>query len=480
MLTYNPIRNPRLGIKTILVASWFLFFCFMPYLRAQSTSQVPVYPWQDLGSMVGSYPSGTSFLIMAGVHRMQSAVPKNYDTFTGQSGAILSGAQLLTSFNQSSTYWVARVQATAKTYDSSLCDASHPACDLPEDLFFNDVPLIRVLSRSQVGPGKWYLDYSTGEVYLGDNPAGHNVEISLLPYAFSGSATGVSISHLVIEKYASPRDAGAIHARNGTGPLGQHWTVAYNEIMLNHGMGLRICDYLWAHHNMIHDNGQMGMGGTGKFDVIQSNQIYSNNYAGYTYSYAGGSKFVRCSNLKIQYNNVHDNNGPGLWTDIDNNNVLIEHNATSHNVVAGIFVEISYNETVRYNYITNDGWNPRGTSLWWGAGILVNSSPGISIYGNIVKNCANGIGGIQTDRGSGAYGPYLIQNLSVHDNSIYQAAGTAEGIVKASAYDNSVYTSWNNHFQNDTYSLNFPAGNCFYWLANYHNLAWWDQYASLH
>ena len=39
---------------------------------------------------------------------------------------------------------------------------------------------------------------------MGDNPAGHTVEISILGYAFTGSATSVTISNLIIEKYASP------------------------------------------------------------------------------------------------------------------------------------------------------------------------------------------------------------------------------------------------------------------------------------
>ena len=107
-----------------------MVICFVPYLRAQSTSQVPVYPWQDLGSMVNSYPSGTTFLIEAGVHRMRSAVPKSGDAFVGQPGAVLDGAQQLTSFQQSGTAWVAHVQVAAKSYNTSVCNASHPACDL--------------------------------------------------------------------------------------------------------------------------------------------------------------------------------------------------------------------------------------------------------------------------------------------------------------------------------------------------------------
>ena len=468
-------HNPLHGAITILFSSLFLFSCLIAATPAFGTTEVPVYPGQDLESIVSSYPAGTTFELQPGIYRMQYAIHKNYDSFIGQSGVVLDGAEQLTSFDQSGTYWIAHVQVASQTSDSSLCDASHPACDFPEDLFFDDVPQLRVASLSAVVPGTWYLDYSTDDVYIGSDPAGHTVELSVTPYAFYGSATEVTISQLTIEKYASSRNGGAVNASIGT-----HWTVEWNDIWLNHSIGVRIGSYMWVYHNRIHENGEYGMGGTGNDVVVQSNEIDHNNYAGYVISMAGGTKFVNCYNLKIQYNNVHNNGGPGLWTDINNDDVLIEHNDTSYNIVAGIFVEISYNETIRYNYITNDGFNPSGTSIWWGAGILVNSSPGIQIYGNIVKYCMNGIGGIQTDRGTGTYGPYLIQNLNVYGNTITQVNGTAEGIVKSSDYDDSIYTSWNNHFQNDTYYLSYPNNNYFYWLDAYHTLAWWDEYDSLH
>ena len=470
----------RHAVKILLFSGLFLVLYLTSLIPVLSASEVPVYPWQDLQSMVTSYPAGTTFLIKAGVHRMQYAIPKNYDTFIGESGAILDGAKQLTSISQSGSYWVAHVNVVYKTPRPGVCDSSHPACDHPEDLFIDSIPRTRVSSLSQVGPGKWYLDYNTGDVYMGDNPSGHNVEISLTPYAFTGSATGVKISQLLIEKYATPGDDGTVGGP-ASSMHGPHWAVEWNDIRLNHGMGVRVGDNTWVYHNLLHDNGQLGIGGSGKNDVIQSNQVYSNNYAGYSYGWeAGGAKFASCYNLKIQYNNFHNNRGPGLWTDINTDSVLIEHNQTSNNLMAGIFIEISYNEIVRYNYVTYDGFSSLGTSIWWGAGILVNSSPGIQIYGNVVKYCMNAIGGVQGNRGTGPYGPHLIQNLSVQDNTITQVNGTAEGIVKASNFDDSIYTSWNNHLQNDTFTLTYPTMNYFYWLDGYHTLPWWINYSLIH
>ena len=154
-------------------------------------------------------------------------------------------------------------------------------------------------------------------------------------------------------------------------------------------------------------------------------------FAGFAWNRAGGSKFVKCYNLKVQYNYVHDNNGPGLWTDIENDYVLYERNHTARNIIAGIFHEISYHATIRYNYIEDDAADPRGASIWWGAGILINTSSNVAVYGNTVKNCLNGIGGVQAYRGTGSNGlPYLLQNVSVHENAVTQVSGTAAGIVR--------------------------------------------------
>lgn len=472
----NESNYTRKTAKTIICCGCFLLLFLTSMAPVLAASQVPVYPWQDLESVVNSYPAGTTFLIKAGIHRMQSAIPKNYDVFVGESGAIMDGAEKLTSISQSGSYWVAHVNVAYTAPRAGACDASHPACDNPQDLFFDSIPKTRVGSLSHVGPGKWFLEYKTGDVYMGDNPSGHNVEISLTPYAFTGPATGVRISQLQIEKYAAPGDDGAVGGPAGS-MHGSAWTLQWNDIHLNHGMGVRVGNNMWVYHNLLHDNGQLGLGGSGRNVVIQNNQVYSNNYAGYSIAWeAGGAKFASCYNLKIQYNNFHDNQGPGLWTDINTDDVLIEANSTARNNTAGIFIEVSYNETVRNNFISHDGFSSQGSSIWWGAGILVNSSSGIQIYGNVIKYCMNAIGGVQRNRGTGPYGPHLIQNLSVHDNTIIQVNGTAEGIVKASNFDDSIYTSWNNSLQNDTFSFSYPTQNYFFWLDAYHSLAWWDTY----
>jgi hypothetical protein len=418
----------------------------------------------NLQTLVTQYPPSTTFSLAPGIHRLQSVVPQTGDSFVGQTGAVLSGAALLTSFTPSGSYWTAHVQVTkAATYPGE-CNPAFPACTYPEDLFFNNVPKTRVTNVSAVGPGKWYLDYSTGTVYMGDNPAGYTVEISLLRYAFTGGAHSVTISNMTIEQYACVAQSGAINGAVGS----LWWTIQGNEIRYNHGRGITSGNGMFISNNRVHHNGQLGMGGGGTNFTVQNNEISYNNYSGYSYYWeAGGLKFAGAHDVMIQYNYSHNNVGPGFWNDIASHFITYNANQASANVVAGIMTEISYNITISNNYIWNDGYNPDGSGIWWGAGILVSNSSNVSIYSNVVSNCMDGIGGILANRGNGPDGqPYLLQNMTVTSNTVTQGAGKAAGIVlEGTGLDNSVYTSSNNTFQNNTYNLSNRGGSYFYWLA---------------
>jgi len=424
----------------------------------------------NLQTLVTENPTNTTFSLAPGIHRLQSVVPKTGDVFVGQTGAILSGAALLTSFSQSGSYWTAQVSVTEASSYPGQCNSSSPACIYPEDLFFDNVVKTRVTSLSSVGPGKWYLSYSTGTAYMGDDPAGYTVEMSELRQAFSGSASTVQINNLTIEKYASLAQMGAVDGSGG----GSGWAVEYSEIRFNHGRGITTGNGMWVYENLIHNNGQLGIGGGGTSFTVQSNKIYTNDYAGYSYYWeAGGAKFASATTALIEYNYSFANMGPGLWNDINSNGVTYSENETYGNIEAGILSEISTNITVKGNYIYDDGFNPSGTGIWWGAGILIADSTNVSVYSNTVVNCMNGIVGLVSSRGDAPDGqPYVLENLSVEGNTITQATGTAAGIaIDGSGISNAVYTSMNNVFLDNTYNLSVAGGDYLYWMGGPTTLA---------
>jgi Right handed beta helix region len=464
-------------IMVLVVCAWVVasVLFIAPIKSMSSTANVVVHPGDNIQALVKGHPPNTSFTISPGVYRLESISPKDSDSFIGEPGAVLSGAQVLTSFVQQGQYWVAKVNVQSRGSYRGECDPNHPACVFPEDLFMDDAPLQRVADLSDVGPGKWYLDYGTGRVYLGDNPDNHTVEISLIDHAFYGSATNVTICGLMIEKYADLAGDGAIEGKANNGQSSQGWVIQDNVIRFNHGMGIRLGNRMQVLSNKVMNNGQMGLGGSGDNILVAGNEIAFNNYAGYKYGWeAGGTKFTFTKDLVVRDNSVHNNNGPGLWTDIENRDTLYEHNQTTANKEAGILHEISYHAVIRDNTIENDGFDgPGKQSPWYGAGIIITGSENVEVYGNTVTDCMNGIVGLQPNRTSVNGNPYSLRNLSVHDNVITQKAGVAAGILASKAFGNSVYTSCGNRFANNTFHLANASGRYFRWMDAPETLAAW-------
>ena len=85
--------------------------------------------------------------------------------------------------------------------------------------------------------------------------------------------------------------------------------------------------------------------------------------------------------MALSYNYSHDNHGPGIWSDINNQNITYSFNRIGNNYSSGIFHEISYNASIHDNVILNNGkqqgTNPPCTWLWC-AGVLIAESWGVA------------------------------------------------------------------------------------------------------
>ena len=141
----------------------------------------------------------------------------------------------------------------------AACRVILPGCALPDGLFTDDRCSNVVTTVQGVSAGKWYFDYASDRVYLADDPTGKRVEISVLPWAIFSAAPNVTVEGLVVEKYASPAQRGAI---GFSGP-GSDWVVRGNEVRWNHGAGVRLADRMQVLDNFIHHQGQIGMVGPG-------------------------------------------------------------------------------------------------------------------------------------------------------------------------------------------------------------------------
>ena len=152
----------------------------------------------------------------------------------------------------------------------------------------------------------------------------------------------------------------------------------------------------------IHDAGQLGVhlggdGVNGHGNVVRDNRIYHNNTAGYDPDWeAGGLKATQQTGLVVADNDVYDNAGPGLWCDIYCRDATFSGNTVDGNSRAGIQFEVSTGAVISDNTIWNNGW--ADTAWCWSAGILLSSSGGATVTGNVLAWNASGISIISQDR----------------------------------------------------------------------------------
>ena len=59
---------------------------------------------------------------------------------------------------------------------------------------------------------------------------------------------------------------------------GQGWTIRDNEVRLNYAVGISAHGGSQIIGNYVHDNGQMGLGGSGNNILVQGNEIAKNGF----------------------------------------------------------------------------------------------------------------------------------------------------------------------------------------------------------
>jgi parallel beta-helix repeat protein len=417
----------------------------------------------NLQRAVDRHPSGTVFCIASGEHRMRTfVVPKDGDQFVGLPGAVLDGSVPLTTFTQDGSVWTTKLSVPLNPVLAGQCAPGRgDTCRYANDVYVDNRPLRRAESADHLGPRSFFIDGDT--LSLGADPSGHTVEIGVATRAFKGWTTGVervTIRNLVIQKFANEGGIAAVNARAS-------WRVLDNKVQLNHGVGVQDANLIEG--NVIIKNGELGIAGSfTDGSRIENNVISWNNYGGFDPNYfSGGGKWVKSKNLIVSHNTVRGNVGPGLWTDGDSIDILYSDNLVVGNTGPGIFHEISYRAVISGNTVTGNGTADAG---WLdGAGILLSSSGDVEIVGNIVSGNRNGIGIIQTDRGSGDYGPYVAQNDYVHNNDVTMMNGRS-GLV-TSMDDPSYFTSRNNRFAGNHYRLGC-ARLYFAWSSPDAELTW--------
>lgn len=281
----------------------------------------------------------------------------------------------------------------------------------------------------------------------------------------------MTVSGLVIEKFANPIQSGVIGGPGNTG-----WQILNNEVRLNNGIGIFSGPSSRVTGNKVHHNGEMGLGGQGAGIVVENNEISFNNTSEVNWAWeGGGSKWVKTTGLIVRGNHSHDNYGPGLWTDGSNMTTLYENNVLENNFSQGLIHEISYDAVIRNNTVRGNGFGHPATGSYWGGGIEVWQSSNVEVHNNTVEDNAHGIMVMMTPRGSGLFGLHETRNVNVHHNSIRLSNPNGRsGLAVYGGSGPEYYTTKAIVFQNNSYALKDPqAGMNFLWSGGYtHGPGW--------
>lgn len=171
-------------------------------------------------------------------------------------------------------------------------------------------------------------------------------------YAFTQTASNVSIRYLTIQHFGTPGSNGGQGVINNGAGVG--WRIDHVTVRDNAGAGVLLGSGNVLTYSCLQRNGEYGFQAAGSHITVDHNEIVRNNTDNWEARQSGcgctgGAKFWDVNEATVTNNYVHDNLGPGLWADTDNRGFDVEDNFFSGNQGVGFIYEISYNLRLAHN-----------------------------------------------------------------------------------------------------------------------------------
>ena len=202
-----------------------------------------------------------------------------------------------------------------------------------------------------------------GNTYIGAPGAKLDGQ-SIAQYAFSGSASGVTIKYLEIMNFVCPFDEFVVNH-----DAASNWTIQYCQIHHCGGAGVGIgsgmaLSYSWLHHNRQYGfssyKDPVADGATPAITSVSVDHCEVSHCGDILDEYGpdgtptyfgrnGSCKFWDTSGISVSNSWIHHSVGTALWADTNNIGMLVEGNLLEDNSGVAFFYEISYNFRVRYN-----------------------------------------------------------------------------------------------------------------------------------
>ncbi|WP_269523635.1 LamG-like jellyroll fold domain-containing protein [Coraliomargarita parva] len=451
------------GIGTVVVDN-LTIAC---YQLESNEGAVRMEVGDDFQKIVNTYPAGTTYLIAAGTHRLQSVTPKDGDTFIGENGAIMKGSRVIDSSsaiaNGDLYYWTGQNDLSHESAYGGYVEGSADAVYYNSELFVDDVRYTHVDDIDELDEsGEWYYDEDNGYIYIYGDPSGHLVEVSVENPAFEpGYARNVTIENLIITQYAScMRLSGSIRGTYSTRLTLRNCTV-YN----NHSGGATLGGYGFAVNCLFSSNGLSGLLGSDQDEgpiFVSHNKIASNNCIGYSIGEEGGQKICATNGSLIEQNYYYNNgiwNDEGTVADVIRSNLVEVSQDSELGVTRAIYYEVCGSDDEVPGLIAwNTIYNAQETA------VFINSSENVMVVENI------SFGGKAVFRVSDHDREPGLSNLVVFGNYC-QASGSAplqasiSSDFGAAVWDKIKYIDYNSYYGDNAFRVLGNDGTFTLWQS---------------
>jgi parallel beta-helix repeat protein len=374
----------------------------------------------SLQSLINNAAAGSTLTLGNCTYRESVTVNKPL-TLDGQGVASLRGSDVWSGlWAASGGNWVSSQSVpTLHTETRDIClSGSDQRCKLPEQVFVDGAAQYQRATGSDPGPGQFALNGSRN-IVLGSDPAGKTVEVTTRQSIANAGANNVTLKGLDMRHSANQFQTGAVENDGFSNFTLQDSTVAYGHgenVFLRDAPGLKILNSSLTH------GGCLGLGAPHVGLEMRGGELAHNNTEEFSRgNEAGGAKITDFGaagdsrTILFDSVDVHDNNGIGIWIDIDVKNTTITNNRVYNNHDFGIFFEVSDGAEIAHNVVFNNGTDSSG--YVWGAQIAIGNSRNANVHDNIVAWGADGIAVMSHNRTDWpAYNN--VTGVKVHHNTI--------------------------------------------------------------
>jgi len=175
--------------------------------------------------------------------------------------------------------------------------------------------------------------------------------------------------------------------------------------------------------------------------LIEDAESKYNNWKGYiTMWESGGGKWLYTTNTTFRRLDFSDNEGPGLWLDMDNFDNVIEQSRFDNNMGANLFLEWTTNRTIVRNNVFTRGRDVPG-SIYYGLGVLIQAANDNVVLHNTFMGNAGGGMRIRADHRDVSTGNRYYNNLFVTNHSLSPGQKSSELSFEEHANDYNARTN---------------------------------------